>query len=121
MLSIHCLHNGHDICNLWPLCDCDCHPEKKLEQDILSGKITAQQVYDRMEHRIYCRSYAELRNTQRRAEYRRKRAQCTFPGCTKTYVVGGKPVRYKMCIGHARAMSQQKRRQLISSGKLGTR
>jgi|GEM_PF-3507136 len=62
MLGVHCFRGGHELCDMWPLCDCDCHPEKKLEDAILAGKESVERVHERMMSRRYSR---EWRRAQR--------------------------------------------------------
>lgn len=71
MLGVHCFRGGHELCDRWPLCDCDCHPEKKLEADILAGKLSVERVHDRMMSRRYSR---EWRRAQRGADPLRQKS-----------------------------------------------
>lgn len=60
MLGVHCFRGGHELCDLWPLCDCDCHEEKKLEGQILAGELDAKFVHDRMLARRYSREWRRV-------------------------------------------------------------
>lgn len=58
LLGVHCFHGGHDLCELWPLCDCDCHAEKKLEAYLLeTGPEETARVHERMTFRRYSREW----------------------------------------------------------------
>ncbi len=123
MLSLHCYRGNCDLCELWPLCDCDCHPEKQLEDQLLRGELDVEQVYQRMVHRqLYRRPEVrddrnERRNAKRRAAreravYDAPRAPCQYPGCTNSYIVprGAKAKRghTHMCKRHAALVRRPK-------------
>lgn len=119
MLSLHCFRGDCGLCELWPLCDCDCHPEKKLEARILRGELDAQQVYDRMVHRLYyhrpeVRGAHNEQRTHSSPKHRyceRPRARCHYPGCTATYLVRPDRPQTGMCKQHACFVRKHHKRQ----------
>lgn len=114
MLSVYCLHDNCSLCELWPLCDCDCHPEKRMEGAILRGQLDLLNVYTRMIKRQYWarpevkERYREQRRTPPCKVVTRKRAQCSYPGCTATYLVRPDRNLTRSCKAHAALVRRKK-------------